>query len=318
MIIGHSFLSQDQKSFWSTTSLKKKIDIWTTEQIRSIFVPLVDLKSNEQIYDVGSGFSPLGRNFLPYLLPNGTIKGFDLDQKTVNEANKSSVEQGISNYISFSQADVYTIDEMDLPLVDLVMCQQLLVNLPDPVTALEHMINVTKSTGRLLCIENINYGAYVYRPDFSWKTNLKLSQIWQQLCITGKFGYDHGDTTFGTNLPQVFYELGLQDISWQIISSGVNPKPPYTKEFKQSFLENYADEKKRIKELIETHWGPNTNLSKKKIKFFIDQVILSDYDQYAVTNNLFLTQWFYPFIAIVGWLNEKPKREYSENVSLSL
>ena len=309
-------MDHEGNTFWSAISLKKKADLWSSDQIRNFFIPLLDLKSNEQIYDIGSGFSPLGLNFIPYLLPNGSIMGFDISQTTVDEANVYVHERNLSKHISFAQGNVYEIDEKDLPLVDLVMCQQLLVNLPDPVTALEHMLNVTKSTGRIFCVENINYGAYVYRPDFSWKTNLKLSTIWQQLCIAGKFGYDHGDTTFGANLPQVFHELGLFDISWQIISSGTNVKPPYTEEFKKAYLENYAEEKERIKDLILNSWAPHTNLSETKVKFFIKQLITNDYDKFAIKNNLFLTQWYYPFMAIVGWLEKRDKKSFSENIKL--
>lgn len=309
-------MNQDQKTFWSTTSLKKKIEIWSNDQIRNFFVPLIDLKPNELIYDLGSGFSPLGLSLLPFILPHGTIKGFDIEQETVTQATAYAQDHSLSKMISFSQADVYQIDELELPLADVVMCQQLLVNLPDPIAALEHMMNVTKSTGRILCIENVNYGAYVYRPDFSWRTNLKLSRIWQQLCIAGKFGFDHGDTTFGANLPQVFHKLGLQDISWQIISSGVNAQPPYSEDFKRNFLEKYDEEKARLIDLVLHSWGPKTKLSPVKLQFFVNHLVANDYDRDAVENDLFLTSWFYPFMAIVGWIKQKEKKPISEEVQL--
>jgi ubiquinone/menaquinone biosynthesis C-methylase UbiE len=298
-------MNQNEKNFWSVSSLSKKIGLWSTDQIKNFFIPFLDLKPNELIYDVGSGFSPLGFSLIPYILPNGSIRGFDKSYEIVTEAKKYATSNSYEKFISFQQADVYNLDNMNLPLADLTMCQQLLVNLPDPVTALEKMLNVTVSTGRIFSIENINYGSYVYRPDFSTKTNLRLSQTWQKLCIGGKFGYDYGDTTFGANLPQVFHELGLHDISWQILNTGANIKPPYSHDFKKSFTNNYREEKERLKDLILNHWAPKTDLSEKKIQFFIKQLIDSDYDLYALEHNLFLTQWYYPLISIVGWLREK-------------
>lgn len=306
------------QTFWSQASLVKKIGLWTSDQIKNTIVPLVDLQTNETIYDIGAGFSPLGTQIIPFVLPNGSIIGFDKNNKTVDAANTYVNKQGLANHMTFKQADVYTIDELDLPLADVVMSQQLLVNLPDPITALEHMINVCKSSGRIFCIENINYGAYVHRPDLSWKTNLELSQIWQTLCTVGKEGYDFGDTTFGSNLPQVFYELSLHDISWQILSTGINIQPPYSAEFKKAFLENFKDDRKRIQELLETQWAPKTDLPTDKVDFFIELMVNSDYDEYAIKNNLFLTNWFYPFMVIVGWLEPKKKKIYSENVKLEL
>ncbi len=311
-------MNQDQETFWSKFSLKKKIDLWSTDQIRNFFIPLLNLKANEQIYDIGSGYSPLGIQFLPFIMPNGHITGFDNSKSQVEASNDFVNNKQLSKYISFAQGNVYEIDEKNLPLVDLVMCQQLLVNVPDPVTALEHMLNLLNSTGRIFCVENINYGAYVYRPDFSWRTNLKLTRIWQQLCVIGKFRFDHGDSTFGANLPQIFHEFGLQDIQWQIISPGVNAKPPYSEEFKKAFLKNYDYEKNRIKDLILHSWGPKTKLKESQINFFVDQLITSDYDQYAVENDLFLTQWYYPLIAIVGWIKKREKIDYSETVELKI
>ena len=310
-------MNHDHSTFWSTSSLAKKIDLWSSDQIKNFFVPFLNLKSNEEIYDVGSGFSPLGINFIPFILPKGHIVGFDNNDESIRLATSNASATGVSQYIKYQKQDVYTIDEQNLPLADLVMCQQLLVNVADPVTALEHMINVTKTSGRIFCLENVNYGAYIYRPDFSWKANFKLSKIWQELCVKGKYGYDYGDTTFGANLPQVFAELKLHNIAWQIIGSGINVKPPYSKEFKTAFLQNHSNEKQRLKDLILTKWGPKTDLSEKKINYFIQQIVESDYDTYALDHNLFLTQWFYPIMAIVGWLNPKSQQTPSENVQLS-
>lgn len=309
-------LSQDQKTFWSKFSLKKKVDLWSTDQIKNFFVPLLDLKANEKIYDIGSGFSPLGNQFIPYIIPNGSIIGFDIDPATVKTANDFAAERHLINHLSFQEGNVYEIDEMNLPLADIVMCQQLLVNVPDAVTAIEHMINLLKLTGRILCVENVNFGAYIYRPDFSWKTNLKISRIWQKLCISGKYNFDHGNTTIGANLPQIFQELKLHDITWQIVSPGINTQPPYSQEFKQAFLENYDQERDRMVDLILHSWGPLTSLKSSQIDFFIEKVITSDYDKFAVTHDLFLTQWYYPFMAIVGWINKREKKNYSENINL--
>ena len=311
-------LSQNQKTFWSKFSLKKKVDLWSTDQIKNFFVPLLDLKANEKIYDVGSGYSPLGIQFIPYIIPNGSISGFDLDSSIVEEANHYVSDRHLASHLSFEQGNVYELDEKGLPLADIVMCQQLLVNIPDAVTAIEHMINLLKSTGRLLCIENINFGAYIYRPDFSWKTNLKISRIWQKLCVSGKYNYDHGNTTVGANLPQIFQELKLNNIAWQIISPGINTQPPYSEEFKQAFLENYDQERDRMVDLILRSWGPLTTLKSSQIDFFIEKVIASDYDKFAVKHDLFLTQWYYPFMAIVGWLNKKRRSDFSENVELKI
>lgn len=303
--------SMANPTFWSTISLKKKLDLWSIQQINQFFLPLVELKQKEIIYDIGSGFSPLGLAFHQFIQPEGSITGFDIDKKTVKLANEYVENQNISK-IHFQEANVYDLGEMQLEGADLVMCQQLLVNVSDHVTALENMLDVTKSSGRILCVENINYGAYIHRPDFSWKTNLRLSQIWQQLCIAGKFGKDRGLTTVGSQLPQTFHELGLHNVQYQIISPSTFPQPPYSEDYIRNFVKNYKEEKFRIKDLILNHWAEGTDLAKDEIDFFID-FIDSEYDLYAIKNNLFLTQWYYPLIVIVGWLEERKINKENKN-----
>ena len=311
-------MNNDNKAtFWSKDSLSAKIGLWSGTQIKDFFVPLLQLQANEFIYDIGGGFSPLGYAFLPYIMPQGKITVFDVDNQIIERANRFAHEKNVSKYLTYKEGDVFNLENNNLEAADLVMCQQLLVNLQDPVTALEKMIDFTKTSGRVFCVENINYGAYIHRPDFSWKANLKLSQIWQKLCLSGKFGVDYANTALGANLPQIFQELGLKNVQWQIISSGTNPQPPYTEEFKRTFILNYKKEKRRLKELILNDWAPNTDLTQEELNFFLLNAIESEYDIHAITNDLFLTQWYYPMMAIVGWLEEK-KEKISRNITLEM
>ena len=220
--------------------------------------------------------------------------------------------------MSFQQGDIMHLS--DNFQADLLMCQQLLVNLVDPITALEEMIKLTKTTGRLFCIENMNYGAFCSRPDFSFRTNLKVSQIWQQLCVMGKWGADYASTGFGTNLPLVFQELGLKNIQWQIISPDTLPYPPYSEEFVQNFKQNFKAERNRLAIFYRKEWAPHTDLTKEEIEFFIENMVLADYDLKAIEENKPLTLWFFPFMAIVGWINEPSfiSKNYEDKVDINL
>lgn len=312
--------SNNDNRFWSLSSLKAKIGIWSQHQI-DLFRNLLNLQANEFIIDVGSGFSPLGHAFLPYILPKGHILGIDIDKDTVQSANDLSKEQGKFKLLSFKQGNVmHLLDNFHTP-ADLIMCQQLLVNLTDPVTALEEMINLLKTSGRIFCIENINYGAFCARPDFSWRSNLKMSQIWQKLCITGKWGQDYASTAFGANLPQVFQQLDLKNIQWQIISPGTHPQPPYFNDFKQQFMKQFHTERKRLAHLYENSWAPNTDISQDDLDFFIENMVVSNYDVLAVQEDRPITLWYYPFLVISGWVSGKTNNIIQgqiENLNISI
>ncbi|MHA2365883.1 MAG: class I SAM-dependent methyltransferase, partial [Candidatus Hodarchaeales archaeon] len=298
-------LKETRPTYWSESSLKSKIGIWSPDQIQNFLIPLLNLKANEFVIDVGSGFSPLGHAFLPFLLPNGKILGIDSDPKIVKAANKLVEDEGKSKHMNFIHGDVMELSDNDFhSLADLVMCHQLLVNLPDPLIALEEMINLTKLSGRVLCIENINYGAFCSRSDFSWRSNLKLSQIWQKLCLMGKWGVNYSSTAFGAQLPLVFQELGLKRIQWRIMSPGIQPQPPFSKNFKINFIKNYKTERERLASFYREQWGPATDLTSSDIEYFIEHMILSDYDLIALEENKPLSFWYYPFMVIVGWIED--------------
>lgn len=304
--------------YWSATSLRSKLGLWPPDMVQHFFVPLVNLRPNEVIYDVGCGYSPLGNAFLPYLLPDGWVLGLDSDEELVHQANNWSEERGLASHLSFAQANAYDLGEVTTSPADLVMCQQLLVNLTDPVIALQEMMHLTKRSGRILCVENVNYGAYVARPDLSWRSNLRLSQTWQTLVIAGKWGVDYASTGYGANLPRVFQELGLRGVQWRVVSPGTQPKPPYSDDYKTYVRDVLPGENQRLARLLRESWGPASGLPEEEVEFFIAQTYESDHDFVAVEEDRPITQWFHPFMAIVGWLWRPPSPPPAESVNVEV
>ena len=92
--------------------------------------------------------------------------------------------------------------------------------------------------------------------------------------------------------------------------------PPYSEDFIRSFTKHYKEEKFHLKSLINNYWRQGTDLSDSDIEFFIEHVIDSKYDLYALKNNLYLTQWYYPFMIVVGWLEKRNKKPTSEKIDI--
>jgi ubiquinone/menaquinone biosynthesis C-methylase UbiE len=307
------------KTYWTKESLKRKSFLWHPQYVEHYFTPLLKPKENEIYLDAGCGFSPLGIALFPYLLPAGKVIGIDHDQEIINEAQKYALQHGWSNYLDFRVDDVNHINFPD-EFFDAVLCQQLLVNVSNPTAVLLEMKRVCKiEHGRILIVENSNFGAFVVHPELSTGENLHLSQIYQKIITLGKAAFEDGDTSLGSKLGVLLKKIGLFDIYTTYL---IPPVP----EQNFSYLNNQPEEiekyERQQEHLLEIFGLWAEKLIPKHLKeaewlFFKEKVFLEKFNIHALRSQEPMIQLVHPLSVAVGWVSSQPRDQFID-LKLSL
>ncbi|MFP3900432.1 MAG: SAM-dependent methyltransferase [Acidimicrobiia bacterium] len=89
--------------------------------------------------------------YLAERYPNVRVDGFDLDDASIALARQHAAGRGLADRVSFELCD---ITDADMPgPYDLVMCCEVIHDLPDPVGALAAMRRVVAENGEVLVID---------------------------------------------------------------------------------------------------------------------------------------------------------------------
>jgi ubiquinone/menaquinone biosynthesis C-methylase UbiE len=100
-----------------------------------------------RVLDVGTGSGRIAIR-LARLNPDLELEGIDLSNSMLDLARRNAARDGISN-VTFSPGDAKAIPFPD-DTFDLVICHQLLHQLPDPIIALREINRVVKPQGGIL------------------------------------------------------------------------------------------------------------------------------------------------------------------------
>ena len=182
---------------------------------REALVPL-DLPSRDSVLDVGCGSGELTR-VLREDCP-GEVVGCDADRALLefarapasndlesNESNESTSDQESTDCSLEEPTQVVTGDATRLPFADdafdLVVCQALLINLPDPAAAVREFARV--SSDLVAAIEPDN-GAV--RIDSTVPTEATLERRARRAYLAGV----ETDVTLGADAREVFADVGLE------------------------------------------------------------------------------------------------------------
>jgi ubiquinone/menaquinone biosynthesis C-methylase UbiE len=111
---------------------------------------LPHLKPNHRVLDLGCGPGSITAD-IAALVPEGSVIGLDYGQPVIEIANAKAKELGLSN-CSFQVGDVTSLPFED-DSFDVVHTHQVLIHLPDPVSALKEMRRVCKKGGFVACRE---------------------------------------------------------------------------------------------------------------------------------------------------------------------
>lgn len=222
------------EGFWSKGEIK---DVFLDEQreylynedyFRKILVPLLKLREDSVILDVGCGLGFLGMKLAEFV-PKGKIIGIDLDSKLIEEA-KRRMNSRITENLDFRVGNVYELPISDNS-IDVSICHTLLMHLNEPLKGVAEMQRVTKTGGRVVAIE----------PDFAsfslfdtgYETmNFSLEERgrlwrWERTIAVGKKKLGKGDNDIGLKVPQLFFKSGLHVLDVRCADKVFWLIPPY-------------------------------------------------------------------------------------------
>ncbi|MFB6184346.1 MAG: class I SAM-dependent methyltransferase [Haloarculaceae archaeon] len=171
---------------------------------RAALSPL-DLDARQRVLDVGCGTGELTR-VLREETP-GTVVGVDADRSLLAYVDPPTV-----------QADATRLPFVD-DAVDLVVCQALLINLPDPEAALAEFARV--ASGLVAAIEPDNAAVSV---DSTVESEVPLARRARRCYLDGV----DTDVALGANAREHFEAAGLSDLTTSRYDHERTVAPPYS------------------------------------------------------------------------------------------
>ena len=123
---------------------------WNPDYLQRIILPLLNLKPDARVLDVGCGTGSL-TFVLARLVPNIHIIGVDITPKLVDAARERATEFGLTN-VEFHESDALQLPFANAEF-DAVVCQTVLAFVPDPVSVLREMTRVLADGGTFMAAE---------------------------------------------------------------------------------------------------------------------------------------------------------------------
>ncbi len=233
--------TQDGQAYnWSSGAKRTRLErrqrrIWSDEQIDSI-ARWIGLQPGMTIVDVGCGLGYLGYTYAPYVADNGRYIGVDLFPALLSDARAQWTGETEAMFAAGRAEALPLADNF----ADVVMCQTLLMHLPDPEAALEEMLRVLRPGGTIVCFEPDNYRCALVPP----YTSVPETDIDAQVLLfranlmahRGRLKLGRGDDGIGPRLPGLFRRLGVRQVEARIRDSVAMLLPPYESEQEQRML----------------------------------------------------------------------------------
>ena len=168
---------------------------------------LLDLATRERILDVGAGTGELTRVLQEG--SNAAVVGIDADRGLLEHAP--------------AEAEILQGDAVRLPFTDdsfdLVVCQALLINLPDPMAAIREFVRVSRDL--VVAIEPDNSAVSI---DSTVTEEAPLSDRARRRYIDGV----ETDVTLGSAVSDLFRRVGLESIETRRHELTRRITPPYS------------------------------------------------------------------------------------------
>lgn len=159
------------------------------------------LTEGMMVLDVGCGTGSITRGIAEAVGPNGHVIGVDNSRNLIEKARKN---HGHIPGLYFEIADSYNLSFNQQ--FDIVTSSRLLIWLSDPLKALKMMIKAAKIGGRILIVD-YNHEKISWEPQ---PPSSMLNFYSAYLRWRSEAGMDN---SIADNLPQMFQNLGLKDIT---------------------------------------------------------------------------------------------------------
>jgi ubiquinone/menaquinone biosynthesis C-methylase UbiE len=177
---------------------------WVKQQHREF----LQLRPAMRIVDIGCGTGDFTRHIVRVAPGKCQALGIDSRFSSLIAAQLETRRAGLSNRISYKQADVYNLPVAD-DYADLTCCRSVLMHLQDPLQAVKEMIRITRRGG-LVAAEEPSQMISLYDPDD--EDFAKLVREIYPLYHEGIRKLEGRDYEIGERLPTIFREAGLGEI----------------------------------------------------------------------------------------------------------
>ncbi len=213
-------------------------DHWWHADYLSLLARRLELPAAPAILEVGAGQGHFGRAWAPHLPSGFSFVGLDREARSLAVARARTEafreELGLAGRFEFVEGSAEELPFAD-ECFDLVLCQTLLIHVPEPLAVFAEMVRVCRRGGAVLAAEpsnlsNLQRMAFVPsdEPDpfvearFSWR------------CSKGKARLGLGDNDFGLQLPTLFE--GLADVRYAMSDRPLVLAPPYARPEEQAYV----------------------------------------------------------------------------------
>lgn len=174
----------------------------------------VGLGPGQHWLDAGCGGGHVTRDLARMIGSAGNVVGFDFDPDVVELAQAAAADEGLDN-IELLVADARTIDGGPF---DVVYARFLLSHLSEPERVLAHLSQLVRAGGSVV-VEDVDFtGSFCHPGDPAYDRYLEL-----YIEVVANMG---GDATLGRRLPRLFFEAGLEDVTWNVFQP-VHSVGPY-------------------------------------------------------------------------------------------
>lgn len=189
--------------------LQKSREIfWNADYLEFLINAVWKIRKPVDIADFGCGLGYLGSVFLPLLPKGSTYTGFDKGNKLIDEAKEIFEKAPFKT--TFIEQDLLTYEPKEI--FDIVMCQAVLMHIPNSSDILRKMISSAKTGGLVICSEInwnvINAAFYIDGIDINRHCNLGILQkLWVE-----ENNRNNVDRCIGVKIPVLMQQLGLSNV----------------------------------------------------------------------------------------------------------
>lgn len=188
--------------------IKSRGVLWNTDYLEFLIQHVWKVDKAVRVADFGCGMGYLGAVMMPMLPKGSTYTGLDKGEKLIERAKQAF--SGASFTTDFRQLDL--LEDSLTETYDLVICQAVLMHIPQPERLLKKMIEATNAGGLVICVETnwnvANAALYVDGMDVDSFANLGILQkLWN--AEKDRSGIDR---CVGMKVPVWMQKLGLHDV----------------------------------------------------------------------------------------------------------
>ncbi|MBL6445559.1 class I SAM-dependent methyltransferase [Fulvivirga sp. 29W222] len=216
----------------SESVLTEEREYWWNEDYLELLSKRLNFDQCQKVADIGCGIGTMSFALSKFFPENTVIKGMDFEKGHIKKARQKSKKKSREHGNEFHFVEG---DAMDIPFetdeMDLTFCQTLLIHVDQPTHVLEEMKRVTKNDGWIVAIEPNNlvhslmFDNYA-QTHFDIDDMMKIIEV-RLRCEKGKRKLGLGFNSLGDALPDLFTQVGLEDIQVWISDKALSCIPPY-------------------------------------------------------------------------------------------